>query len=174
MRRNASAVTGATDATGASAATACAAAGATATSWRATELQELREALKQHLRERMRIRRKTANVEEQLEPPGLAGSGVGLPWGAHSLEAVPVACLAQSTETINHVGFLNPNPAPSAPTPIHGTHRGGGGGGGVGKDRGSEHAMLASAAKAIKQRTRGMQTMSDRERAHCMDALVSY
>ena len=38
----------------------------------------------------------------------------------------------------------------------------------------SEHAMLASAAKAIKQRTRGMQTKSDRERAHCMDALVYY
>ena len=111
MRRNASAVTGATDATGASAATTCAAAGATATSWRATELEELREALKQHLRERMRIRRKTANVEEQPEPLGLAGSGVGLPWGG----AFPRGCSGRMSRTKHrdHQSCRVPQPKPS-------------------------------------------------------------
>ena len=37
-------------------------------------------------------------MEEQLEPPSLAGSAIGLPRWAKPLEAIPVACLAQGTE----------------------------------------------------------------------------
>ena len=100
------------------------------TSWSATVLEELRDAIKHILRERPRIRRKTADVEEQLEPPSLAGSAIGLPGGAKPLEAIPVACLAQGTESVNEVGVPDWAPAPSAPTPIQGTHRGSGGWGG--------------------------------------------